>query len=246
MKHIIQYSYGSDIGKKRTLNQDNYSVNHQVMNKGKEHELVGCVKTEISETVLLGLFDGMGGEQSGEDASYIAAETASKWQIGTFVNRDIFRLFRKCNEEICRFQDEQKLQSIGTTAAVLVFTKHDIVAGNIGDSRIYVKENDGIRRISVDDSFPIQDKTKKPPLTQCLGIPPEEMLIEPHIKRLSYDGPKRFLICSDGLTDMVSEEEIFQMLHRIPIERISEDLIQRALQNGGDDNITVVVCDVLQ
>ncbi len=245
MEHIIRYCGGTDIGKRRSVNQDNLSMEGKFLRKGTEHEIFGVSETAVKAPLLLGIFDGMGGEQCGEDAAFIAAEKASKTppeQLGSCAK--IRGLFLRSNDDICRFAAENELQSVGTTAAVMVFSAEEILIGCIGDSKIFLAERRGLRQLSTDDSFSMPLGGRKPLLTQCLGIPPEEMMIQPHIGSLPYRAAQRFLICSDGLTDMVPTSEIHRILRRNPIEQTAEKLIERALMYGGDDNITVIVCEV--
>ena len=170
----------------------------------------------------------------------------ARWHPGSCPAGEIEAHFLHMNREICRFAEENGIHSIGTTAAVLLFTEKEICAVNLGDSRIFVLEDGGLRQISKDDVLPLWDGSKKPPITQCLGIPPEEMRIEPHIQRLPYRAGQRFLICSDGLKDAVPDAEIAGMLSRIPLGRLPEALIEKTLENGGRDNVTVMVSEVVQ
>lgn len=86
---------------------------------------------------------------------------------------------------------------------------------------------------------------RKPYLTQFLGIDPEELRIEPFIQSGYYQAGDRYLLCSDGLTDMVDQDVIGEVLiqHEYP-EDCAENLKKLALENGGRDNITVIVIDV--
>src|SRR5699024_8359480 len=107
-----------------------------------------------------------------------------------------------------------------------------------------------INQISVDHTdqflFAKQDRLKrKPRLTQHLGIDPEEMIVEPYIAEIKFQKEDLFLLCSDGLTDMLDENEIKEVLHdNSTVASQTEILIQRALRNGGRDNITVILCKI--
>ena len=83
---------------------------------------------------------------------------------------------------------------------------------------------------------------RKPYLTQYLGIDPDEMMIEPYIKSYYLQEGDTFLICSDGVTDMVEEQEICRILaHNEDVGDCVDLLIQAALDGGGKDNITAIV-----
>ena len=86
---------------------------------------------------------------------------------------------------------------------------------------------------------------KKPPLSQNLGIPPAEMLIDPYFARGIYRDGDYYLICSDGLTDMVSPESIQKILYASQnSEAASLEMLRTALFNGGKDNITFILCRI--
>ena len=86
---------------------------------------------------------------------------------------------------------------------------------------------------------------RKAHLTQYLGVDPEEMLLEPHVRMETVAQGDRYLLCSDGLTDMVSEEAIRGILARAAEPKTCvQQLMQAALEGGGRDNITVMVIDI--
>lgn len=81
----------------------------------------------------------------------------------------------------------------------------------------------------------------KPPLTQNLGIKEDELIISPYTATGEYHNHDIYLICSDGLTDMVSNEEIEYILNSSQKENSADLLLQKALENGGKDNITLIL-----
>ena len=148
------------------------------------------------------------------------------------------------NHQVCRYSEENRVGSMGTTAALLLFGAQATFACNLGDSRIYQVQDGMFRQISVDHVLD-GGFYGKAPLTQYLGIPEEGMLLEPYVTRLDYTLGTRYLICSDGVTDMLSDEEIGSILAlEIPVDETAELLLERALEKGGKDNVTIVVCQV--
>lgn len=88
-------------------------------------------------------------------------------------------------------------------------------------------------------------RTKKPVLTQCVGIDPEEMLIKPYIAKGKPEDEDWHLLCSAGLTDMVSNAQLCEMLSTsTDPRRCVDSLLQTASDYGGRDNITVIVCRI--
>jgi len=133
---------------------------------------------------------------------------------------------------------------MGTTAAMLMCGPKDIFICNVGDSRIYHYVKKNMTQISHDHSA-VGITGRKPPLTQNLGIPDTEFVIEPHAAKRAYNNGDRYLICSDGLTDMVSDDEITEIMgSRGNIRDTAQKLMERALERGGIDNITLILCEV--
>lgn len=246
----IEVSGISNIGKIRTNNEDNIYFNGEKMpmyNNG----LSDTINTEISMDIpsCFAVFDGMGGESKGEKASFFAAE-----QFGEEIKDILYEMPEqflvqtcyKMNEKICKEQEKEKCY-MGTTAAIIYFYINNAYICNIGDSRIYSLTNGRLVQLSEDHVTQIDDlNTKsKPPLTQNLGIPKEEMKIEPYLSKVRCNKNDRFLICSDGLTDMVSEDKILKILSKEETaKQITEELLQKALINGGRDNTTIIVCKI--
>ena len=242
MKTVLKYTCISNIGKKRRINQDNYICDGDYMQIGSKESVipVRCVPLKARRRCLLGVFDGMGGEECGEIASLIAAECAVKRQAGKDMKADLLELCRISNEAICDYADKNGIGTMGTTAAILDFSKNRIEMCNIGDSKVFRLSDGGLTQISV-DHYSIAPYGQKPPLSQNLGISPMEMVIEPYICTVQYKKGDIFLICSDGLTDMVDNETIKMILKTQPIESASKSLLSEALDNGGKDNITIIL-----
>jgi len=193
------------------------------------------------------IFDGMGGEQQGEVAAYISATTFDAFYKESSKNDIKHFLSAACtnmNDAICSHVQEQRIRSSGSTAAIITFGKKDIYICNIGDSRIYQYSDKILTQISHDHSA-TGFTDRKPPLTQNLGIPKTEFVISPYISKGIYKNHDTYLICSDGLSDMVTDEEIGETLGSdTDIKKSAEKLMQKALNAGGQDNITIILCKI--
>jgi len=133
---------------------------------------------------------------------------------------------------------------MGTTAAILMCGTDSLDIFNVGDSRIYRFRGKKITQLSY-DHVEASDYAGKSPLTQCLGIHESEFLLEPHIVEDVYKKNDIYLLCSDGITDMISDKELENVFQkRMNIPETAQTLMDRALKNGGVDNITVIVCQV--
>ena len=246
MGYQIDYACVSSIGKCRSENQDNFICIDKYLeseNQGTENVIHGCCR--IKKRLLLGVFDGLGGECRGEMAAYIASRKASRYAWDSKDPSDDLRSFcLEVNSEICRYAAENNISSMGTTAAMLLFDKKAIYLCNIGDSKIFQYSSGKLEQISV-DHIGMAVFGHKPPLTQNLGIPECEIKIDPYIANGEYHVGDMFLICSDGLTDMVSNEEICETLKSGNPSNIAAELLGLALERGGIDNTTIIVIRIL-
>lgn len=252
MIYRIKYAYTSHMGKIRANNEDNFWCGGEYL--PAENQGLGVVKTGealSSEMPALAVFDGMGGESCGEMAAFLAAEELGRYHAEH--KKDMMRepgqflqeACREMNEAICRYCHEQKIYSMGTTLAMMQFAQGGMYACNLGDSRIYQSGKNGkLRRVSTDHVIG-GTVFGKAPLTQYLGMEEENMVPEPAVRFLEYEPGMRCLLCSDGMTDMLSEGEIADILTReIPVEETVELLLDRTLKRGGRDNITIILCEI--
>ena len=109
---------------------------------------------------------------------------------------------------------------------------------------MYCSEKDRLQQISVDHVIG-RSFLGKPPLTQYLGITEEGMVLEPCITKHPYVVGDRYLLCSDGMTDMLSDGEIADILTReISLEETVSVFLDRVLEKGGRDNVTIILCEI--
>jgi len=248
---LIRASGITDVGLKREGNED-------------------CFSTDDT----LGLYvvaDGMGGHLAGEVASKVAVELINKsfrhWMESGLEEEEVFgipdqtltkrgnyilgsiRLANRVVHEMAEMHDEY--HGMGTTIAVLAVFQGQIIAANVGDSRIYMLRNGHLERLSKDhtivseqvemgimDPKDAETSPLKHVLTKNLGsaefVTAEVFEFEP------ADGD-RFLLCTDGLTDLVNDEEILQMIQAEESPEVfCRNCVDEALKRGGHDNTTVV------
>ena len=244
MSLYLDYFYTSHIGNIRSSNQDNFFCVGEYMdciNKGTDDIISGTISP--SSKPLFAVFDGMGGEEQGEMAAYIASEQMSKFKFQKDPLKSLLDYCVVANSEICNFAQGNNIHSMGTTAAMLAFTCKDITLCNIGDSKIF-RFCDGVLEQISKDHVASTAFGMKPPLSQNLGIPPTELVIEPYFSKGLYNNNDVYIICSDGLTDMVTIEETQEVLNTKPVEEATQELLERALRNGGRDNITIIICKI--
>ena len=266
MAYQIEYAYTCHIGKIRNNNEDNFwccGDSLEAQNQGMSHIRSGYMKQ--SEYPLLAVFDGMGGESCGEMAAFLAAEACgehfktAKDGIRNDPEEFLNEICESMNQAICDYGRTNKINSMGTTAALLAFAEDAVYSCNLGDSRIYKSDREKFYQISQDHVLG-RSLFGKAPLTQYLGMEEENLQLEPSISRQEIKIGDRFLLCSDGITDMLSDGEIADILSReapveeiadilsrdIPVAKTVEILVDRALKKGGRDNITVVLCEIME
>lgn len=250
MAYQIEYAYTSHIGKLRANNEDNFWCCGAYMdaeNQGTEGVKKGKISLEGSP--LFGVFDGMGGESSGEIAAYLAAEACGRYyeqntsQLELGPEDFLTDMCHNMNHAVCDYADKNRITSMGSTAVLAGFCHEGVFVCNLGDSPIYHLRGEELLRLSTDHV--VQGITfGKAPLTQFLGIPDESMLIEPSLAKAECRAGDRYLLCSDGVTDMLSGEEIREMMGKGNVEEAVEGLLELALKKGGRDNITMILCEI--
>ena len=240
---------GCNIGRVRKNNEDNFYFDGKSLPE-QNMGLSGSItkKVYLENEVLMAVFDGMGGEEYGESASFAAAEImrqkadlGKSYTIGT--RSFLKQLCDEMNQAVCLRQKELYVSRMGTTAAILLFVPDEVYACNLGDSRIYRLRDNTLSQVSVDDLERIPEGVhRKAGLTQFLGVPVDELSLDPHIVKCELKRGDIYLICSDGVTDMLSNLEICSiLLQHVSVKKSVEHLIAQALQNGGRDNTTAIV-----
>lgn len=233
----------SDIGKAREMNQDSYYASQPSENVG-----------------LYIVADGMGGYKGGEIASRLAITSAKNYIETNFSkiehNKEELQELIKNAIEYANMvvyeksKEDNELEGMGTTIEVVLAYNDRVYIGHIGDSRIYRIRKDIIRKLTVDDSYVqklVKDGTitkeealhhpKKNMLTKALGC---TSFVEPIVTVKGFLKDDIIVITSDGLTNMVSDERIYEIVTK-DIEKASDELIKVANDAGGLDNITVVI-----
>ena len=201
------------------------------------------------------VFDGMGGGEYGEIASYIAAKATEQYlnaeeaanlagkkdyleKMCTHVNDRIFKETLRLNAEM-----------MGSTLAGLYFTGSQVWTVNVGDSRCFLLRDGKLQQIPKIRPMKLYERKRdswtKPYLTQYMGMDPEEVRVLPYADCLQLKKGDRFLICSDGVSDMVSIEFLETMLLQTQSPaKCVDTILAAALEAGGKDNITAIVLEI--
>lgn len=250
--HIRAYACTHE-GRIRANNEDNFFV----CGKYKENTAVNRIYTSQKNTYaeyLYSVCDGMGGIDCGEVASLVAVK-----QIYQCYKKEKFSLkdcVLKCNTAVCNEMEKYSGVKMGSTLAALYIRENNATVCNVGDSRVYKFSQNTLTQLSTDHTqansmlhmrLITEEQALVHPsrhvLTQHLGIFEEEMLISPFVSEVvEINSGDMFLLCSDGLTDMLTDSEISDILHRHKSLKVAAgELCKAALEHGGRDNITIVL-----
>ena len=255
----IECGVTTEIGNVRRRNEDNYLVGHEMLVEGASGNSIGGL---LSIPSIVAVCDGMGGSGYGQEASLTAVKSLYEYSQrlhradASEAKNSLEALIQKVNLEVVALK--RKGLDVGTTLALAYLAKERIYLANVGDSRIYQYKDGRIKKLSVDhnrgqayhdltggagDCAKIKGANE---LTQFLGIDPREFIIEPHVESIEYSD-MTLLLCSDGLTSVLSEEEIAKILantQKKSMKLLSERLVEQALKHESKDNITVMVIKI--
>ncbi|HEU5267504.1 MAG TPA: protein phosphatase 2C domain-containing protein [Jatrophihabitans sp.] len=224
---------------------------------------LGLVRTNNEDSVyagprLLAIADGMGGHAAGEVASKIVIGTLEPLDEDRRVD-DLMHTLRDAVAEANRriaeaVQQRRELEGMGTTLTALRFVGSQVGLVHVGDSRAYLMRHNQLAQITHDDTY-VQylvdsgkltlDEAKDHPrksviLRALLGTD-----VEPDIAIREARAGDRYLLCSDGLSDVVSTETILDTMRIDDPQDCADRLVELALRGGGPDNVTVIVADVI-
>ncbi len=231
----------SIVGKVRKKNEDNFYFDNDYRKEEDELNL----KCNLKEDDVVCIFDGMGGESKGDVAS-ITASIVLKEYLDRRRRINWENYIELANEEVLKKSSNHEI--VGTTIAGFSIDKNSIEICNVGDSKIFGLKNNKLIQISVDDNEEVMNKklgiNKKGALTQHLGLKDDEVVLSPHIKEFKIGEFNKILLCSDGLTDVLSKKEIEETINSYDIETCASKLIDRVLEEGAKDNTTIILVEL--
>lgn len=232
----------SDVGRKRDNNQDVFYA---------------------SENIAIPLYlvaDGMGGHKAGELASSMAMDiivenfmgTRKDLSTETFILKFMKKSIEEANTKIyLKSMESEKFKGMGTTITLAYIFDNKIYLGHVGDSRAYLIRDNEINQITEDHSYVNQllktgsitkEEAKLHPkrnmITRAVG---SSSIIEIDLMVKKYNKNDILILCSDGLTNMVTDFQILEaFVDKNHIQKSCEELVRMANDNGGVDNITII------
>ena len=248
----------SDVGRARTMNEDAFSVAD--LETGAEVQFdSGAHAFDLSERgVLLALSDGMGGHSAGEVASALVLESLrlamAAPQGDGAIEHKIEAAVRGANTKVHEAAQTDGKRGMGATLTALAVHAREAYIVEVGDSRAYLLRNGRLRQITRDQSLvqfmvdsgvmtPEDARTsnRKNVILQAMGLGDD---VRAAIGRLSLRRRDRFLVCSDGISNSMSDDELRSLLADHDPETACTKMIDLANERGGKDNLTAIVAHV--
>ncbi|MGN0334566.1 MAG: Stp1/IreP family PP2C-type Ser/Thr phosphatase [Lachnospiraceae bacterium] len=237
---IISYAV-TDVGKIRPVNQD---------------YVFSCLEPVGNLPNLFLVADGMGGHRAGDFASSYSVRKFLE-SASLSLQKNPYKIFedaiRYANKELIeKAKSNPELKGMGTTMVAMTIKGEKACVANVGDSRLYCKQNHTLKQITIDHSL-VQEMVRLGELTQeGARMHPDKNIITRAVgagKDIQADyfeipltKDSMLLMCSDGLSNMVEDSQINELLrYDQPIDKTAISLVDKANENGGKDNIAVIV-----
>lgn len=244
----MEYFAKSDIGKRREKNEDSFYM--------------GVIKIGEKPSNVFIVADGMGGHKKGEIASsmsidevvsFLSVDIKIKFNNDEDILNFIEKSIVKANEKVyIKSSSDKNFYGMGTTFVMALIIDEKVFVANVGDSRMYLKSKSGFYQVTKDNSYvqellergaitknQARNHIDRNKITRAIGSE-KKIKVDFYIRELEKNDV--ILLCSDGLSNMLSDSEIESILEKnSKAEEICENLINEANNNGGYDNITSVV-----
>lgn len=245
----LESAGNTDVGRKRKANQDSFRI-------------------DLEQDVLV-VADGMGGHAGGEFASRVCVETITQSVredrnsgLSSLSGNDlVMGAVHRANTAVFNAgKENEALRGMGTTVDMMLFDGDELLVGHVGDSRVYLLRKNMIWQLTRDHSL-VNEKFKaglitreqmktdqnKNVITRSVGF---ESSVLVDIYRRKVEPGDLYMACSDGLSGMVEDDQILDIINdfafnKDDLQKAVDVLINNANQNGGDDNITVILARVL-
>ena len=252
----------SDVGTVRPNNEDNYILGQNINENSDDYSEISVNYSGDTESwYYAGVFDGMGGGEAGELASRISAQTVlqavsklNEWSAKTEIDSCLRRAFLDANNQIVDLQKEKKIY--GTTGTVMCSNGIEFKIYHLGDSRGYLFRDGDLLQLTKDQTLAQMKidvgmydeddpaaEADRHKLTEYIGRDWTQENLKPIESHwIPIQTGDMILLCSDGLYDMCTDEEIGELLRTDSnLEEKVAVLANRACSNGGEDNITCIL-----
>lgn len=220
--------------------QDAFFVEGLEANQADEYVNSG----KCGNNIICAVFDGIGGGRAGNRVSQLCAEISSKfWSKSTKSNykTTLKKYTKELQKSVRDFMDDECYDYSGTTMAIAVIEGNKIYASNVGDSKIYLVNKDGIEQLSQDHRFS-KGIVKQKELYQYIGMDEFDGEVVPYIEEYDKKDGDFVLLSSDGLSDFVGEEQMRNIvMGNDDMNEKTVKLVEAARINGSQDDITIIL-----
>jgi PPM family protein phosphatase len=232
---VVRTAVATHTGRKRRHNEDAY----------------------VLQPPLFAIADGMGGARAGEVASRLAAAALQSGEVDGNGKERVTALIQAANRSVYeRSSQDAEVAGMGTTMTVALVEDATVTLGHVGDSRAYILRDGELEQLTDDHSLvaelvrggklsaeEAEHHPQRSVITRALGTDPD---VDVDTFTVEAEDGDVFVLCSDGLTDMVGDDEIGRVLadSRENLKEAAEELVRRANKAGGQDNITVVAFEM--
>lgn len=235
----------SDIGKKRENNEDYYFAS-----------------TDDNFPLFI-IADGIGGHNSGEVASKMTVEIIKsklkkidQYKTLDDLEKDFIKVISDTNRDVYnKSKEKAEMLNMGSTLTLMYKYYDSILIGNVGDSRAYSINEEEIRQLTEDDTLvnsllklgkiseqEAENHPNRNMITNAIGT---DLTIDINLVQYNYNSGEYILLCTDGLTDMLKNKEILEIVNSSDdLEKIGSLMLERALNAGGRDNITFIIIEL--
>jgi PPM family protein phosphatase len=193
----------------------------------------------LAEPLLIAVADGMGAGPAGDIAARYALRRLAMANLAT--QDDIVASLVAINSELYQtMAAAPQLRSMGTTVVGLLLTPNRAIWFNVGDSRLYRHHQGQLKPLSTDD---VPAGAHDGSITQALGGSATFVPVAPHVATETLTTPSRWLLCSDGLTNMVGHEDLERAMETGD-EDAARTLFGKAMDVGGSDNVSIIIVSI--
>lgn len=243
-------------GEFRDTNEDNFYFNGQYMDSDVAEYLENNPIGEIlhaPEADVAGkwvaVFDGIGGLPCGEMASYIAAMTLAQaecpWRSREEDDYEarMWSIAKAMETNLIKWKKMQKVKQMGTTMAALKFSRNYIFGMSLGDSRIYRLQEGELQQLSTDHTYRHPGHMRSA-LIGYIGTEYADDFKKMDFYKLEYQKGDKYLLCTDGVTDMVKDEVLEEIL-KMPLAEAREKMVDEVNRMGAEDNATFIIAEIM-
>lgn len=205
--------------------------------------------------LIAAVSDGMGGHAAGEVASRISIEALDTWtrELADAPQNVLVDAFFNANAQvIAAAEQERKYRGMGATMVAAIFYHDHFITANIGDSRLYLLSGGEMRQVTFDHSYvqelvrrgfltaeEARNHPRKNVITRCIGT---ESSFDPDVFYTRWNPRDLVLLCSDGLSDVLTEADMLSIIQREPdLDALAKTLFDAAFDRGSSDNISLVL-----